>query len=260
MEINPDVCRAVAIQYGLPLQFVIKEFHLFNVLSQMAQFSSVYGTDFVFKGGTALSKVYLGSMQRFSEDLDFDYSGDLNSVKKISKEIAQKIVGYEINEFRQVKDTVQFYCNYQLLDGKDHVRIDIAAKKIVTSSDLTMKAAVSEFTTSSVSGFYVYSIEDLMARKMHALLIRAEGKDFYDVYMGLSLCKKMGKAIVAMLKSEGKKENSKQFIEKLIDSVKKSDPKNLKKLTNPFIPLAYRPKDWLELKNDLLLKLQELEL
>lgn len=260
MEVNLDVCRTIAIHHGLPLQFVIKEFHLFNVLSQVVTYTSKNNKTLVFKGGTALSKVYLGKAQRFSEDIDFDLEEDVEKVLLFSKELANNLKEYSVSEFRRVHGTVQFYCNYDnLLGGKDHVRIDIAGKKIITSKPPVLKQAISEFTNSSVSGFYVYEIEDLMARKMNALCDRREGKDFYDIHMGLPLCKKLDKAITSMLQSEKRKETVTEFLQKTIANVKQADHKKLRNLTNPFIPLAYRPKDWLELKNDVLLKLETLE-
>lgn len=261
MEVNMEVCKTIAIQHGLPLQFVIKEFHLFNMLSQVVAFTTKNNITLVFKGGTALSKVYLGKAQRFSEDIDFDLDIAIEKVMLFSKELASNLKEYSISEFRKVHNTVQFYCNYNnLLGGRDHIRIDIASKRIITSKPLLMGQAVSEFTRSSVSGFYVYTIEDLLARKMNALCDRAEGKDFYDVYMGLPRCKKMDQAITSMLKSEKRKETIEVFLQKTIEKVKQTDHKKLRNLTNPFIPFAYRPKDWLELKNDLLLKLEKLEI
>ena len=72
MKLDLEVCRAIAIRYGLPLQFVFKEFHLMDVISQIAALTILEPNSLVFKGGTALSKVYLQKMQRFSEDADFD--------------------------------------------------------------------------------------------------------------------------------------------------------------------------------------------
>ncbi len=260
MEINPELCRTIAIQHGLPLQFVIKEFHLFDVLSQIAAFTSKNDRTLVFKGGTALSKIYLGKAQRFSEDIDFDLEADAGGVMRFSKELAGSLTGYSITEFRKIRQTVQFYCNYDDPAGeKDHIRVDIAGKRIVTSKPLALKQAVSEFTRSSVSGLRAYDIEDLIARKMGALCERAEGKDFYDVYMGLPLCGKMHKAIASALESENREETVAAFLQKTVQRVRRVDHKKLRNLANPFIPLAYRPKDWLEFKNDLLLKLERLE-
>src|SRR3989339_947753 len=117
MDINLEVCKTIAIQHGLPLQFIIKEFHLFNVLSQIAAFNPKNNKTLVFKGGTALSKVYLGKAQRFSEDIDFDLDEDIEKIMSFSKELAGTLNEYSITEFRKVHDTVQFYCNYDNLLG-----------------------------------------------------------------------------------------------------------------------------------------------
>ena len=259
MELDLEISKAITTKVGLPLKFVINEFHIFNVLWQVADFATKNNKKLIFKGGTALSKVYLGKAQRFSEDIDFDLDEDIEAVMQFSKELAQNIKGYTITEFRKVYKTIQFYCKYNSpLGEKDHVRVDIASKKIIASQAPITEYATSEFTNASVSGFYVYTIEDLIARKMNALCDRTEGKDVYDVYMGLSLCSSMAEAIAQMLKSEDKKETTKEFLQKTIEHVKKADYKKLRNLTNPFIPIAYRPKNWLEVKNDLVIKLENL--
>lgn len=259
MELNIEVCRAIAVQHGLPLQFVVKEFHLFNVLSGIAAFAGGEGT-LVFKGGTALNKVYLKNGQRFSEDLDFDWGGK-GELPAFAKELAGGLKDYAVSEFRKVRGTVQFYCTYESpLGGKDHVRVDVAAKRIIVSEPPLALPAVSEITHSTVSGFRVYGLEDLTARKLHALCTRTEGKDVYDAHVSLPMCKRMGKAIAAMLESEGRKQEPGEFITDTIAAVKKADHKKLRNLTNPFIPLDWRPKDWLELKNDLVLKLENLDI
>lgn len=260
INVNLEICRAIAVQHGLPLQFVVKEFQAFDVLRQVTEIAG-HSTGFVFKGGTALNKVYLGKLQRFSEDLDFDMAtGSIGELVERCKEIKEKILGYETEKLRRIKDTIQFYCNYDsLLEGRDHIRVDIAAKKIISAKPPAMKPAVSEYAQMSVFGFYVYSIEDLVARKLCALRGRAEGKDFYDIHNALPLCGRMQGAIEKMTESELLSETPQEFILKTIEKAKKVDYRKLRNLTNPFIPMANRPKDWLELKNSLVLKLEGLK-
>ncbi len=261
MEINLEACREIAVKHGLPLQFVIKEYHLFDVLSQIASFAVPQREKLVFKGGTALSKVYLQKAQRFSEDLDFDLDASPEKIKKFSQRLAQNLPGYSISEFRKVRETIQFYCVYDSpLGQKDHIRVDIASKQILTAKLLVIKPAVSEFVQSMVIGFLVYEMEDLAARKLNALCSRTEGKDVFDVYSALPLCNRMGEALKQMLKSEGRKETPLEFLARVMAVVKKADAKKLRNLTNPFIPLEYRPKDWEELKNELLRRLEQIEL
>lgn len=263
MDVSLEECRVIAVRYGLPLQFVIKEFHLMDILGQIASFEVSNSRSLVFKGGTALNKVYIQKTQRFSEDLDFDLVAKdaEESLPAFGRELAKSVRGYTIAEFRRVRDTLQFYCGYEnVLGGIDHVRIDISPKKLRVAKPVGFRTAVSEFTHASVSGLRVYSMEDLTARKLNALAGRTEGKDVYDVHSALPLCSAptLLDAIGCMLKSEGRSGTTEEFILKALSALRKSDPKKLRNLTNPFIPLTYRPKDWEELKNDLLLKLEDI--
>ena len=165
-----------------------------------------------------------------------------------------------VGDFRKVRKTTMFSCEYNnLFGGKDHIRVDVSDKKIVTSSPIQTKSAISEIVPGSVAGLRVYDLEDLVARKMNALCSRTEGKDAFDVHTSLPSCKDMGKAIGAMLKSEEKDMTPAEFLALTLDAVKKADFIKLRNYTNPFIPLAYRPGDWIELKNDLILKLENLK-
>ncbi|MFA5247197.1 MAG: nucleotidyl transferase AbiEii/AbiGii toxin family protein [Candidatus Micrarchaeia archaeon] len=259
VEINVEVCKTIAVQHGLPLQFVIKEFHVFDVLGQVTA-ANAANKGFVFKGGTALNKVYLGKTQRFSEDLDFDLGTEsIAEVRSFAEGLSKKLEGYGIGEFRRVKDTIQFSASYDnLLGNKDFVRIDVAAKRILTAKPLAMLPASSGFSSQTVAGFLVYSLEDLTARKMHALRTRAEGKDFFDVHTALPLCGAMRKPIEKMLESEKSGETTGEFMAKTIERVKKADTSKLKNLTNPFIPTPLRPKDWAALRDDLIILLESL--
>ncbi|VVC04571.1 Nucleotidyl transferase AbiEii toxin, Type IV TA system [Candidatus Burarchaeum australiense] len=260
VEVNLEVCRVLAAQHGLPLDFVAKELYVFDVLGQIAMLTAP-SKKLVFKGGTALNKVYLEKLQRFSEDLDFDFDSEsITETRSYCERLAKGLTGYKLRDLRKVRDTIQFECEYDKpLGGKDHVRVDVAAKKIISEKPVVIKPAVSTYTQRFVTGFYVYSLEDLVARKLHALRTRAEGKDFYDVHNALPLCGRMTTAINKMLLSEKMKETAAEFIQNTIAVVKQADYRKLKKQTNQFIPMASRPKDWLELKNDLVLKLERLQ-
>lgn len=259
IELNQEIVSVTAAQYGLPRQFVVKEFQAFDVLEQIAS-SPSFAQRLVFKGGTALNKVYLGKMQRFSEDLDFDSGTEsLRETLELSKELAESLKGYRIEEFRKVKATVQFYCEYDNpLGGKDNVRVDVAARKIITDQAPAVKPAVSLYAQRSVTGFRVYALEDLVARKLLALRSRTEGKDVYDAAVALPLCGSMEKPLEKALTSENSRIGVKEFIGGCVNAVEMADAKKMRNLTNPFIPLANRPPDWQELKNDLAMKLEAL--
>ncbi len=60
--------RKLAGKYQIPLGTLEKDYALTNLLSVIANFPKL--NKMVFKGGTALKKVYFENF-RFSEDLDF---------------------------------------------------------------------------------------------------------------------------------------------------------------------------------------------
>ncbi|MBI5636138.1 nucleotidyl transferase AbiEii/AbiGii toxin family protein [Candidatus Micrarchaeota archaeon] len=259
MDLNMDVCNSIAIQYGLPRQFVVKEFYVFDVLSQITM-AVAPSKQLVFKGGTALNKVYLGSLQRFSEDLDFDLDAQgKEGLRDFCVGLSKKISGYEITEFRRVRNTMQFDCVYDTLFGqKDKVRVDVSPKKIIAENPLAVKPVSSLYTSRFATGLYVYSIEDLTARKLNALESRCEGKDVFDASNALPLCANMEGALRKMLESENRLESPAEFVEKAVKKLQSADAKKLGKSTNQFIPQSVRPRDWLELKNDLIFKLESL--
>ena len=253
-----DVCKVLAAKHGLPLQFIVKDFFLMDVLSQIAAAQGEFG-NIVFKGGTALNKIYLGGVQRFSEDLDFDVGTDLSGAKSICGKMAGILSGYKTSEIRRVGRTYQFECAYaSILGGSDHVRVDIAPKRIITDKKPVLAQVSSPYSQKSVAGVPTYGLEDLVARKLCALESRTEGKDLYDVYSSLPFCGKMHGALSAVLQSEGRKETPAEFIGKAIGKVKGCDTKKAGNLTNPFIPFQNRPKNWVAFKNSLVMMLEQM--
>ena len=254
-----DVCRVLSAKHGLPLQFIVKDFCLMDVLSQIAANQAEFG-NVVFKGGTALNKVYLGGVQRFSEDLDFDVESGSSGAKGVCSKMAGMLRGYKTGPIRKVGGTFQFECAYtSILGGSDHVREDVAPKRIITDKKPVSAQVSSPYSQKSVAGVPTYALEDLAARKLCALQSRAEGKDLYDAYSSLPLCGKMRGALSAMLRSEGRKETPAEFIGKAVAKVKGCDTKKAGNLTNPFIPYPNRPKSWVALKNSLVIMLEEMD-
>ena len=242
-----DVCKVLAIKHGLPLQFIIKDAYLMEALSQIAAHQEEICAP-VFKGGTALNKIHLGGMQRFSEDLDFDVEGD---AKSACMKAAAALSGFRIGEIRKVGKTWQFDCGFESLLGKDNVRVDIARKPLIASEGFANASVSSPFSQKSVAGVRAYSLNDLVARKLFALESRAEGKDLYDAHSALPLCKGMGNAIGKMLESEAKGSSVDEFLKHAVEKVRRTDPKKAGNLCNPFIPSKNRPKSWQILKNEL---------
>ena len=86
-----------------------------------------------------------------------------------------------------------------------------------------------------------------------------EGKDIYDINTGLEKAdkRKVAKAIRKLM--EIKRHKNGEFIIKLIEKIKKINVKKIKGLTNNYIPISLRPKDWNELINSLILRLESIK-
>lgn len=102
-----DTILALSTQKNIPTAFIEKDYWLTTVLKQLSY--SKYNDDFIFKGGTSLSKAF-GMIQRFSEDIDLalvaeNLSG--NQVKgrigKVSKDITKHLEEVEIEQVTSKK-------------------------------------------------------------------------------------------------------------------------------------------------------------
>jgi len=251
MELDIEQIRLVSAKAALPMQFVIKEFHVMEVLAQIVAANE--DTDnLIFKGGTAINKAYFGGLARFSEDLDFDLAdADMQEARKWAEDMAGKITGYKIGRIRRVRKTFQVECAFQSpLGTPDKVRIDIAAKPKFTAMPVSRGSVISTWASRTISGARIYSLDDLLARKLCALSVRCEGKDVYDVFHALPLSKEIRPAIMQMLKSEESAKTPAQFLEAAVSKLHACNPKKLRDLTNPFIPSHLRPPNWAEFVNE----------
>lgn len=261
-----DVCREISSRYGLPLQFVMKDFRIMDILSQIQIINSKINANIIFKGGTAINKIYFEDVSRFSEDLDFDEISSVDFKKRVEKikSIVEKINGYEIDKMRVLHKTFRFDCFFENeLNQKDHIRLEFFLKyrRLFTAHKLVKSVVKSNITNGFVSGVLTYSLEDILARKLHALHDRTEGKDLYDIDRGLNKIKEKREllnAIKATIKAENLKVDKKIFLSEIIEKLKKTNIIKMKRLTNNYIPVSARPTDWNLLRESVISALENL--
>jgi hypothetical protein len=251
-ELNLDACRALSAAHGLPLDFIVKEIRVFDALAQAAVFNAGEGNgELIFKGGTALNKIYFGGLQRFSEDLDFDLATARTKAKalRLFKRVANVMqdAGFRTGRIRRVgrrEPSFQLECSFESpLGRRDYIGIDAAVKPAIAISDVVEAAvARSSFAERVVAGIRAYSLDGLVGRKMAALADRCEGKDVYDVANGLPLVgKEFAGAVRRMLASERRKVSAGDLFRMAADRLRMADYVELRNLTNPFIPMPLRP-------------------
>ncbi len=246
MIIDEDVVRLRAAKEGLPADFIVKDAMLMELLRLMS--ASGILERMIFKGGTALNKIYFKENTRFSDDLDFDFSGnDWNSDYKWL--IAKKASFYSLEARRILRGKV-FQIDYMYgtrEDKKDRIRLDInIAANIKTIENIKSLDVVSTFVDTVVSNVRVYGFEDLLARKISALRDRIEGKDIFDTSFGIRMADaiKLASAVSCMLSAHSKSESAYEFLSETIEKVKSVDYKKVRNLTNQYIPIKNRPSDW----------------
>lgn len=168
-------------------QLVLKEYLQYRILDSI--FSSKYGDDLVFMGGTAVRIVY-GS-DRFSEDLDLDNRtmspSDFQSLAKhIQKELEREGL---VVEFRNtIKNVYHCYLKFPkilfennlspLQDEKILIRLDSFQTENVGKTESRILTKADIFTE-----IKVYSPEVILAQKIDALFHRerSKGRDIYDI-------------------------------------------------------------------------------
>ncbi len=260
MIIDEDISRMLAAREGLPLDFIVKEMYLMELLGSLSAKGLL--SDLIFKGGTALNKIYLSKDYRFSEDLDFDFVGkSWNGNTERLRKASESFEGTESRRFRGGK-ILQIDYVYRTPRGKaDRVRIDINLDaRTETAEKVVEKTVESRFINSVVAGVKTYAFEDLLARKMSALRDRAEGKDIFDVSNALEIARKsmLVRSIGVLVGSRRGDKKARQFIEDTIKRVRSVDPRLARNLTNPYIPIGSRPSDWYMLIESLVASLEKL--
>jgi predicted nucleotidyltransferase component of viral defense system len=245
--------RKIASSSGLGLQYVLKEARVFDIwerLSSLIMSEKVRSkVVIVSKGGTALNKIFLPGVQRFSEDLDFDafFKGSTTRSHKIeflqSELIAALVNDYDVQKPRMMREVVRFTCSFVNEMGKKDsvfVEFNLRAHKV---GRIVLEEAHSQLWGTDVR-VPVYSFEAIVAKKLKTFYERETGKDLYDIYRSLegrtdAEMRRIVTTLRRVLKAEGIKYSD--FVtgvskalqnEELISSVHAS--------SNPYIPRALR--------------------
>ena len=182
---------------------------------------------FVFKGGTALYKIY--GLPRFSEDLDFSITEDINleEAEKIIEETAKNSNYFKIKSVKKMKDSllIKISC-VGILTKYNTLRVDINFKnKLLRGFDI--KNYISDYIDINPFSLRVLKIEEIIAEKIHAILNRDNAKDLYDLFFLLRIAKFDKELVEEKLELFGMK-LEKKLLEKNISNLKGAWEKELR--------------------------------
>jgi predicted nucleotidyltransferase component of viral defense system len=163
------------------------DYVLTEVLKGLSQLQA-WRESYVFKGGTALRKVYFPHW-RYSEDLDFTVKFDIPK-----EELRQNLDGL----YQQVEQSTQIRLTTRMLhktNGYARIRTQFLgplAYPAMIYMDLSFDEPLClepQFRKVLTAPFpheertvQVYPLEELMAEKMRSLVERGKSRDYYDVW------------------------------------------------------------------------------
>lgn len=171
-----DILR-IARKKGFPASTIEKEYMLTLALEQIAKLDS----GFIFKGGTALSKVYL-DYYRISEDLDFTYTG--NDLENAIETIHTLCKNLNL-EIRDENETSTSY-NAEIkffgpLQHQNYIKIDVSVREklIFEPKSINVKSFYVDIKPFPVR---VFDLRELLAEKIRTLIQRNKPRDYFDVW------------------------------------------------------------------------------
>ena len=181
--VTPTELKRIAVKDGVPQAVVEKDLVLSVVLKTIA--NSELGKRVVFKGGTAIRKVYFKEA-RFSEDLDFN-AVDINRndcLKLLKDELENKSIdGVGFGKVEEEKTSAGLKVAVKYLGPlayEQRIRFDFNFRKTLAKTPVR-KPLIDAYGIGNAQ-ISVLSIEEIFAEKIHALGSRAAPRDVYDVW------------------------------------------------------------------------------
>lgn len=194
--------------------------------------ASETGKKLVFKGGTALYKLY--SLNRFSEDLDFTLDPAKFAVEKLFTKIMKKLKNVGVTgRIKAIEDyanqkNIKLELKGPLFDGNVKnisvlsVNISVKEKPLYEPEPRKIFPQYQDIPAFDV---FVMPLNELFAEKVRALLTRHKARDVYDIWFLLSKGAKLDTSDVnKKLKKYGLLFSRKDFIVKLDEKEKSWKP------------------------------------
>ena len=142
----------------------------------------------VFKGGTALYKFF--NLNRFSEDLDFDFVGKRFDIDKIIKKVLRslKLIGMQRTIFEKMEHgnetNIRFTIRGPLYDGSKNSisRVTLNISKRERPKSIHEKLLVTTYPEIPSFELSLLDVEEIAAEKIRCILTREKPRDIYDLW------------------------------------------------------------------------------
>lgn len=148
--------------------------------------SPLLKTHLVFRGGTALNKLFFNPSLRYSEDIDLvQYKpGAIGDLMTEIRQVLDPWLG--IAKYKQGKGRVTFFYRFETENAPIKmmkIKVEINTREHGSVLDLIEKPfAIKNGWFSGETSVHTYALEELIATKLRALYQRRKGRDLFDLY------------------------------------------------------------------------------
>jgi len=186
--ISAEALRRIARRQGIGVGWAEKDYVISWFLKELYE-NNCLKEVLVFKGGTALKKVYFSETWRLSHDLDFTTIAELDSetVRRCLEEvfiaIAQKSgLALSLSSFRAIRGGLDAKIQFAgPLVHRNQLSLDITFnEKLVTEPE--WNAARTDYPDVPVIKIKVYSLKEILVEKIRSIMQRGKSRDYYDVW------------------------------------------------------------------------------
>jgi predicted nucleotidyltransferase component of viral defense system len=215
-------------------------------------FSSPIAQDhLVFRGGTALNKLFFNPPERYSEDIDLVQiiAGPIGTIIKAIRDALDPWLGEPNRDFKEGRVVLRygFISENNAIPMK--LKVEINSREHFSIFGVKkMKFQVDSQWFKGEADIPVYSLEELLATKLKALYERRKGRDLFDIDRVLNLFNNFDvhRLIIAYkqhLDFEGRKISQPEFLANLALKIQHPGFRND---IRPLLPLKserYSPED-----------------
>ena len=147
------------------------------------------GKELVFKGGTALYKIY--GLNRFSEDLDFTLASRKFKIERMLANILRGLESLGISAIIQEKKRYKNEINIRLAvsgplyDGRKEslatITINISTRERAVKLPMREKI-ITLYKELTAFDVYAMDLHEILAEKVRAIMTRNKARDMYDLW------------------------------------------------------------------------------
>ncbi len=183
--ISQNIITEISKKENIGWLVIEKDYFLTLLLDGIS--NSKLKENLVFKGGTALRKIYF-KHYRYSEDLDFTLRKSLkeNEIEDSLKEAFEYLkkeynADFAIRDFYSKKWFSDVKIQFVGLRGvKNTITLDLMSDEVITG-ETREKEIFNPYYEKKFS-IPVYSLEEILAEKLRSFLQRTRVRDYYDVW------------------------------------------------------------------------------